>query len=134
MNQDILGQQYLPTILIVKNYPQKLRLTSKILAAFNQVYVPTIEVNTVLPKVQQQQPDLVILDFEYSKIVTSGLIIALRLDWLTRSIPIVLISNSPQADLDCDVYLTKNYSKEELKRTICSFVNSPVCKNLLPLS
>ena len=84
---------------------------------------------------QQHQPDLIILDLEYFKIVESGIVTALRLDWLTRSIPIVVMSDlvraTSEVNLDCDAYLERSCSEIELERVICSLVSSPVCKTLV---
>lgn len=134
MNQNILGNQYSPTILIAKDYQEELKLDSQILASSNQVYVPVVNATEILSWVQQHQPDLIILDLEYPKIVESGIVTALKLDWLTRRIPIVVVCNLAkgncisQEDLDCDAYLAKPYLERELEKVICSLVSSPACE------
>ena len=134
MNKNILVPNHSPSILIARDYQEQLELNSEILAASEQVYVPVINVTAILAWVQQHQPDLIVLDIKSSEIVKSGLITALRLDWLTRGISILVISDlSPtnamsQSDLDCDAYLTRSSSSVKLEETICSLVPSPLCQ------
>lgn len=136
MNQSISKKEYSPIILVARDYPKKLETTSKILASFNHVYVPIIDVLTIVNWVQQHQPDLIVLDIEYSEIVASGLVSTLRLDWLTRTIPIVIISNVAhnKVNIDCDVYLERPCSTRELEETICSLVPISTCKTLVATS
>jgi len=133
MSQSISVNEYSPTILVARDYPKKLELSSEILASFNQVYVPVIDVLTISSWIQQHQPDLIVLDIDYSDIVDSGLVSALRLDWLTRTIPIVVISNMPckHAHLDCDVYLARSCSTRQLEATVCSLVPISTCRTLI---
>ncbi len=136
MNHSIFSNGYLPTILIARDYPAELVFDSPILASFNQVYAPIIEAMAILAWVQQHQPDLIILDIQWSKIVELGLITTLRLDWLTRNIPIVIIGSlseqkiQPKTNLDGNAYLTKPYSTQELEKVVCSLVPCPACKAL----
>ncbi len=136
MNHNIFTNEYLPTILIARDHSTKLIFDSPILASFNQVYVPIIEATAILAWVQQRQPDLIILDIQWSKIVELGLITTLRLDWLTRNIPIVIISSLSEqkiqlkTNLDGDAYLTKPYSTQELEKVVCSLAPCPACKAL----
>ncbi|MEL6495569.1 MAG: hypothetical protein AAFQ41_10675, partial [Cyanobacteria bacterium J06623_7] len=60
------------------------------------------------------------------------LISTLKLDWLTRNIPILTIGDSLRQkslnSLNYDAHLTKPYSLSELEQTICSLVCLPACK------
>jgi CheY-like chemotaxis protein len=135
MHYKIVRGHHLPTILIVQDNQTKLGSDSPILSAFNQVDIPVVNSMTVVIWVQQHQPDLVIFDIEYSQIINLGLITALRLDWLTRKIPILVISNMSHRDLqsetslDCNAYLKKPYATKELEQAICSLVPTPACKS-----
>ncbi|MEO1339559.1 MAG: hypothetical protein AAFV28_00090 [Cyanobacteria bacterium J06635_13] len=98
---------------------------SPIVAAFNQVNIPIPEAAKILPWVHQHQPDLIVLDLEWTQIIDLQLITALRLDWLTRNIPILILANSPvsklvSASLDYDACLTKPYAHAALEQIICS--------------
>ncbi len=122
------------TVLIVNNNGVKLGSNSLILASFHQVFLSVSEVHPAISWVQQHQPDLIILDLEWSPIAQLQLITALRLDWLTRNIPIMLIVNSTvkglgiNEQLDYDACLVKPYSMTDLERTICSLVSTPACE------
>lgn len=140
MNQSISKKEYSPTILVARDYPFKSETTSEILASFDQVYIPVIDVLTISNWIQQHQPDLIVLDIDYLDIVDSGLVSTLRLDWLTRRIPIVIISNMTvnqainQENLDCDAYLQRPCSTGELEETICSLIPITTCKTLITAS
>lgn len=124
------------TVLIINNNQindVNLAPNSSILASFHQVFLSVSDAHDALSWVQQHQPDLIILDLEWSQIVRLQLIAALRLDWLTRSIPIMLIVSSTEglcstAQLDYDTYLVKPYSITDLDRKICSLVSIPACE------
>ncbi|MEL6581605.1 MAG: hypothetical protein AAFQ14_17830 [Cyanobacteria bacterium J06621_12] len=113
------------TLLVVSNHQISLTPESSIIAAFNQVNISILEIVRILPWVQQHQPDLIILDLEWTQVIDLQLITALRLDWLTRHIPILILANSPvsrqtSASLDYDACLTKPYSHAALEQIICS--------------
>ncbi|MEM6610778.1 MAG: hypothetical protein AAF652_00705 [Cyanobacteria bacterium P01_C01_bin.72] len=100
---------------------------SSLIAAFNLVNISISEPATILSWVQQYQPDLVILNLEWSQVIELQLITALRLDWLTRNIPILMLGNSPASEetsaaLDYDAYLTKPYSNSALEGAIYSLI------------
>ena len=119
------------TLLIVNDNRAELSANSTVLTSFNQIYFSIAEAPSILSWVQQHQPDLIILDLEWSEVVELQLIATLRLDWLTRTIPILVIADSAPsqsvASLDYNAYLTKPYSLFELEETICSLISLPVC-------
>lgn len=138
MYYNIIHDDYVPTVLVVQEHQVKLASNSQILARYNQVDIPIINAVTVVAWVQQHQPDLIIFDLEYLKIVNLGLITALRLDWLTRKVPIIVIGCLADrlqfdASLDYDAYLRKPYSTRELEQAICSLVSTPACMSLIAL-
>jgi DNA-binding response OmpR family regulator len=130
MDQHIDRQPCSQTLLIVNNSQEKLTPSCSILASFNQIYISILEAPTILPWIQQHQPDLIILDLEWFQVIDLQLITTLRLDWLTRSMPILVIANpstSPLqsiAGLDYDAYLSKPYSPSALEAAICSLVSN----------
>ena len=134
MNHDASNKYVLPTVLIVTNHQTQLISDSSILPSFNQVYIPILESTKILPWVQQYQPDLIVLDIASSQIINLQLIAALRLDWLTRNIPIMIIAGSTPRQielleqLDYNAFLIKPYSSAELSRKICSLVSTPACE------
>ena len=140
MNQSISVKEYSPTVLVARDCSEKLEATSDILALFNQVYISGVDVLGIFNWAQQHQPDLIILDIDYSELVASGLISTLRLDWLTRTIPIVIISNVSHEQaiaemlLDCDAHLVRPCSTRELETAICSLVPIPTCKTVIATS
>ena len=124
------SKQKIQTILIVNDDRTKLSDNSTVLTSFKIIYFSITEALSILPWVQQHQPDLIILDLEWSKVLELQLIASLRLDWLTRSIPILMITNLPPvpsaASLDYNACLIKPYSLFELEQNICSLLSLPV--------
>ncbi|MGL5794401.1 MAG: response regulator [Waterburya sp.] len=137
MYYNLVNGHYLPTILIAQENQTKLASDSAILSGFNQANIPVVEAMTIVTWVQRHQPDLVIFDIDYLQIVNLGLISALRLDWLTRKIPILVISNlsnkelQSRANLDCNAYLKKPYVTRELEQAICSLAPIATCKSYI---
>lgn len=152
MNLNTVGEPKSPLILVVQNIPAKLAADSLVVASFNKVYISLSDFaipeqlsqsknSAILLWIQQNQPDLIIFDLQWSEIKEWQLITALRLDWLTRDIPIIVIkdcwshhSNNPNhpdflSNLDYDACLSKPYSVMELERLICSLIFSPVCSS-----
>lgn len=134
MYYNIVNGGYLPIILVVGEQRRQLASNSAVLSGFKQVNISVVEAMTIVAWVQQHQPDLIIFDMEYRQIINLGLITALRLDWLTRKIPILVIGNlitselQSRASLDCDAYLKKPYTVRQLEQAICSLVPTPACK------
>ncbi len=134
MNDNVTSKYLAPTVLVVNNNQENLVSNSLILDSLNQVHISILEDSNILSWVQQYQPDLIILDIGWSQIINSQLIAALRLDWLTRNIPIMVIVGSTtqqieaSAHLDYDACLIKPYSAADLGKKICSLVSTPACK------
>lgn len=122
-------------MLIVNNSQAEMISSCSILASFDQTYISLLEAQQILSWVQQHQPDLIVLDLPWSQVIDSQLITALRLDWLTRNIPILMLADAPtlqlqpMAALDCNAYLTKPYSPSALEQAICSLVPHPACES-----
>ncbi len=118
----------LPTILVVQDSKTELISNSIIANSFKQVYVSIDQNSHTLAWIQQNQPDLIILNLEWSKLREMDLVTALRLDWLTRNIPILAIGDCIYLfNLDCDACLIEPYSTSDLEKAICSLISSPVC-------
>lgn len=151
MNRKSNSSHSLPTVVVVNDEGEKLTTNSLIYASLNQVslsLVPRLakaglasdslprsvaEVIKILAWIQQNQPDLIILNLELSQIINLQLVSALRLDWLTRNIPIMIVTNPSQkfqliAKLDYDLCLTKPYSTVAFEQAICSLLSLPACE------
>ena len=88
--------------------------------------------NKILAWIQQYQPDLIILNAELTQIINLQLITILKLDWLTRTIPILLITSAAEKlqfeeTLDYDACLIEPYSAMELNKIVCSLVSVSTC-------
>lgn len=135
MDRKVASNYRQPTILIVSNNKTELLLSSSILTSFDRFQVVFKEQET-LSWIQQHQPDLIILDLEeFEKLLP--LVTSLKLDWLTRDIPIIAIVDSAvrqsslSADLNYDACLTKTYSVRELEQKVFSLVSN-VNVNFIP--
>lgn len=121
-----------PTVLVVNNNQVRLSFDSLILTSLNQVHLSILAATKILLWVQQHQPDLIVLELEWFQIIELELIAALRLDWLTRNIPILVIASSstqqPLLKLDYDACLIKPYSTTKISQVICSLISTPVCR------
>ena len=130
--EDRVESKKVQTLLIVNDDKAKLFANSTVLTSFNQIYFSITEALNIFSWAQQYQPDLIILDLKWSEVVELQLIPTLRLDWLTRNIPILMIADSAPlqsvASLDYNAYLIKPYSLFELEQTICSLIYLPICK------
>ncbi|MEM8720041.1 MAG: response regulator [Cyanobacteria bacterium P01_G01_bin.39] len=134
MNKNAASQLGSPTVLVVSKDRAIPISDSLVIASLNQVYISISEAAKILAWVQQHQPDLIVLDIGWSQIIKLQLITALRLDWLTRNIPIIVITNNQakqiddQTILDCDAFLVKPYAIKDLEQTICSLISTPACQ------
>ncbi len=134
MNHDASNKYILPTVLVVSNNQTELISDSSVLPSIKQVYMSLLESAKILPWVQQYQPDLIVLDLASPQIINLQLIAALRLDWLTRNIPIMILAGSTPKQielldqLDYNAFLIKPYSPSEFGKKICSLVSTPACE------
>lgn len=74
---------------------------------------------------QQEQPDSILIDLQMPQINGVELLKILRIDWLTRDIPIIAITTSiaiDQAVLEAefDDYLLKPYTRKDLQKAIAN--------------
>ena len=120
-----------PIMLIISNSKTKLTLSSSISAFFDRFQV-IFQKQKTLSWIQQHQPDLIILDLEKSDKLLP-LVTTLKLDWLTRDIPIIAIVDSADRQLCLsanlnDACLSKPYSVVELEQKICSLISICNCK------
>ena len=135
MNHFTANSSYLQKLLVVSQHQFKPTVGSPIIDSFDLVYLSVSEAENIVSWVQQYQPDLIILDLEWSQIADMQLTATLRLDWLTRNIPIVVLANpkshqrSSLTELDYDICLNKPCSDAKLERAICTLVANPACKS-----
>ena len=131
MNNKAFGTDYLPTILMVRDSERKIEFNSHILSAFNVVYSSKLQNTPILTWIQQNQPDLIIVEYNSFPEPYSNLITLLKLDWLTRNIPIVVAGNKftlrSIENLDYDACLNSPYSVADLNKVICSLIQIPIC-------
>lgn len=133
MKYNITFGYYAKTLLVVNHDRAKLKTNSSVLATFNRHDLVAEEAD-VLSWVQQHQPDLIILNLEWAQLVKRQLIAALRLDWLTRNIPIMVILDPTASklnsteELNCDACLVEPYSTADLDRNIRSLVPVSACE------
>ena len=131
MNNKAFGTDYLPTILMVRDSERKIEFNSHILSAFNVVYSSKLQNTPILTWIQQNQPDLIIAEYNSFPEPYSNLITLLKLDWLTRNIPIVVAGNKftlrSIENLDYDACLNSPYSVADLNKVICSLIQIPIC-------
>jgi len=128
-----LDNNCLPTILIVQDDESDRAFESSFLNLFDTVYISKSQNYIMtLSWIQQNQPDLIILRLKKAELPCLSLITSLKMDWLTRDIPTVVIGNrlavQSVSNLDYDACLTTPYSAKDLTRVICSFVHSPLCQ------
>lgn len=133
MKPQIFGDTSTPTILIVRENRSEIEANSSISSLLNRAYRVDYQPNKTLAWIQQNQPDLIILNLRKVEADYLDLIACLKLDWLTRDIPILIIGNrftlQSVANLDCDACLKTPYSTQELERVICSLVqNTSACQ------
>ena len=134
MNYNVTFGYYAQTLLIVNNDRTKLNTNSAVLASFNRHDISMVEEPDVLSWIQQHQPDLIILNLEWSQLIKRQLIAVLKLDWLTRNIPIMVILDSTALRLNSaerlnyDACLVEPYSTTELDKNIGSLVSVSACE------
>ncbi|MGD1921032.1 MAG: two-component system response regulator [Pleurocapsa sp.] len=132
MDRKISENNYSPTILIVRDSGEKIEFDSSILADFNTVYVSKSKDRSILGWIQENQPDLIILELRNPQESCCCLITPLRLDWLTRNIPIIVIGDrftlKSIANLDYDVCLRSPCSETDLDGAICSLISTSLCQ------
>ncbi|MEM8718009.1 MAG: response regulator [Cyanobacteria bacterium P01_G01_bin.39] len=122
------------TILIVEDDEDNLLYLTSALGLFNYHYFAAKDAISGLSLAQTKQPDLILLDIKMPQISGIELVKTLKMDWLTRSIPVVAITalareqekNSILA-AGFDGYLVKPFLLEDLEQAICSHL---VCKHL----
>ena len=85
----------------------------------------------ILTWIQQNQPDLIVIEYASHPESYSNLITPLKLDWLTRNIPIVIVCSrfflKSIENLDYDACLNSPYSEADLNKAICSLIRLPIC-------
>ena len=118
----ILWQQ---TILVVENDRDDLIYLTTALNLFNYRCLTAKEAIVALSLAQEEQPDLILLDLRLPKIDGIDLLKILKIDWLTRTIPIVAVTalagkegQETIARAGFDDYLLKPYLLADLEKVV----------------
>ena len=133
MNHKVSRNEHLPTILMIQDSERKIESNSHILSTFDVVYLSRSQNTATLTWIQQNQPDLIVIEYKSRLEAYLSLIALLKLDWLTRNIPIVIAGNrfalKSIENLDYDAYLNLPYSAADLDKVICSLIRLPICRS-----
>lgn len=133
MNLKKFSDSRLPTILVVQDSDDdEVESGSLLMPLFNRVQISQADNHSILVWIQQNQPALAIFKTDRSVKAIADSIVPLKLDWLTRKIPVIVIGNTlalpPLISLTCDAFLNAPYSAEDLDRVIYSLIDIPTCK------
>lgn len=120
------------TILVVEDDEDNLTYISTALNLFNYHCLTAKNALTGLSLAQQWQPDLILLDVRMPQISGLELLTILRLDWLTRAIPVIAVTalagereQEMIMNAGFDGCLLKPYLLEELENIIYSHIANP---------
>lgn len=124
-----------PTILVIEDDEDNLLYVASALQLFNYRCFAACNAMVGLGLAQEHQPDLILLDVRMPQISGIELAKALKLDWLTRKIPIVAVTSLAREkeirlilDAGFNDYLIKPYLLEDLEKVICSnILNTSLC-------
>lgn len=114
------------TILVVEDDEDNLIYISTALSLFNYHCLIARDALTGLSLAQQWQPDLILLDVRMPQINGLELLKILRIDWLTRKIPVIAVTalagvreQEMITSAGFDGCLIKPYLLEQLQDIIC---------------
>jgi CheY-like chemotaxis protein len=117
------------TILVVEDDEDNLIYISTALILFNHHCLIARDALTGLSLAQQWQPDLILLDVKMPQINGLELLKILRLDWLTRKIPVIAVTalagkreQEMIISAGFDGCLIKPYLLEQLDDIVCSHI------------
>jgi len=120
-----LKKKYQPTILVVEDNPDNLAYVSTALELFRCRCLTAPNAIEGLSLAQRYQPNLILMDILMPEIDGIELLKILKLDWLTRTIPVVAMTalsgrkaRAAIAQAGFDGFLLKPYSLEELEMII----------------
>jgi CheY-like chemotaxis protein len=120
------------TILVVEDDQDNLTYISTALSLFNYHCLIAENALTALSLAQQRQPDLILLDVRMPEISGIELLKILRLDWLTKSIPVIAVTalagdreQEMIKNAGFDGCLVKPYLLEELEQIVYSHISNP---------
>ena len=124
-----------PTILAIEDDEDNLLYISSALNLFNYRCLTASNAMLGLSIAQRWQPDLILLDVKMPHISGIELVKILKIDWLTRKIPVVAVTalareKEKRIILDAGFrdYLLKPYLLKELENIICSNItNTSLC-------
>ena len=129
-----------PKILIVDDEPLNVKLIAAILTSDIYEIIPAYNGNQALKKVEEDCPDLVILDIMMPDIDGFEVTRKLKADHKTKDIPIILITASDAADFKvigheagADEFLNKPIKVLELKSRVQSLIHTKAYLDKLTL-
>ncbi|NJK55908.1 MAG: response regulator [Pleurocapsa sp. SU_5_0] len=118
------------TILVVEDDEDNLIYISTALSLFNYHCLIARDALTGLSLAQQWQPDLILLDVRMPQINGLELLKILRIDWLTRKIPVIAVTALAGAkeqemitSAGFDGCLIKPYLLEQLEDIVCFHIS-----------
>lgn len=115
-----------PTILIIDNKKDHLTDIATALESLNYHCLTAQTTMMGLALAQQHQPDLILLNVEMPTMSGIELLQTLRLDWLTRTIPVIALATLESAKkysqsilASFDGYLYQPCISQDLKSVVC---------------
>jgi len=117
-----------PTILVVDDVPQNVRLLEAVLTANGYAVVSAASGPEALEKVTAEHPDLVLLDIQMPGMNGYEVCRRIRSDPTTRFLPVVMVTSSDgevrasAVEAEADDFITKPFNKDELLGRVRSLV------------
>lgn len=119
----------MPTILYAEDEPEHQTMMQVILKNMDVTLVEATDGEEALEKIEEQPPDLILLDLYIPKLDGYGVIQALKSNPNTRHIPIVVLSAWPSGDnrnrvqqAGCSVFIAKPYDPFELVKLVQGYL------------
>jgi len=116
-------------ILVADDDPDLLKIMTRLLSSEDTVVFCASDGKTALERAAEQVPDMVILDVEMPGMNGFEVCIAMRRDYRTRHIPVLMLTGKGSADnelyginMGADDYMTKPFESSRLKAKAASLL------------